>query len=63
MARAVPPRSAAPTAPVPAWLLLTRASAGDTETLTGRSDSVSVGSLGPGAHKDFGGFLFVCLFF
>ena len=26
-------------------------SAGDTETLNGRSGSVSVGSLGPGVHK------------
>ena len=31
--------------------LLTRASAGDTQTLKSRSDSVSVGSLGPGAHN------------
>ena len=31
--------------------LLTRASAGDTQTLKGSSGSVSVGSLGPGAHK------------
>ena len=31
--------------------LLTCASAGDTQTLKGRSGSVSVGSLGPGAHK------------
>ena len=33
--------------------LLTRASAGDMQTVTGRSDSVSVESLGPGAHKGF----------
>ena len=33
--------------------LLTCASAGDTQTLKGRSGSVSVGSLGPGAHKVF----------
>ena len=31
--------------------LLTQTSAGDTQTLKGRSGSVSVGSLGPGAHK------------
>ena len=31
--------------------LLTHASAEDTQTLKGRSGSVSVGSLGPGAHK------------
>ena len=31
--------------------LLTRTSTGDTQTLKGRSGSVSVGSLGPGAHK------------
>ena len=31
--------------------LLTHAPAGDTQTLNGRSGSVSVGSLGPGAHK------------
>ena len=31
--------------------LLTHASAGDTQTLKGRSGSVSVGSLGPGAHR------------
>ena len=31
--------------------LLTSASTGDTKTLKGRSGSVSVGSLGPGAHK------------
>ena len=31
--------------------LLTHASAGDTQMLKGRSGSVSVGSLGPGAHK------------
>ena len=31
--------------------LLTHASAGDTQTLKDRSGSVSVGSLGPGAHK------------
>ena len=31
--------------------LLTRASAGDTQTPKGRPGSVSVGSLGPGAHK------------
>ena len=40
------PRFAAPRAPTP---LLTRTSAGDTQTLKGRSGSVSVGS--PGAHK------------
>ena len=34
-------------------LLLTHASAGDTQTLRGRSGSVSVGSLGPGAHRFF----------
>ena len=38
--------------------LMTHASAGDTQTLKGRSDSVSCGgslllSLGPGAYKDF----------
>ena len=32
--------------------LLTRTSTGDTQTLKGRSGSVSVGSLGPGVHKD-----------
>ena len=32
-------------------LLLTRTSTGDTQPLKGRSGSVSVGSLGPGAHK------------
>ena len=32
-------------------LLLTRASPGDTQTLKGRSGSVSVGSLSLGAHK------------
>ena len=32
--------------------LLIHASAGDTQTLKGRSGSVSVGSLGPGVHKD-----------
>ena len=31
--------------------LLTRANAGDTQTLKGRTGSVSVGSLGPGVHK------------
>ena len=31
--------------------LLTHVSAGDTQALKGRSDSVSVGSLGPGVHK------------
>ena len=31
--------------------LLTHASAGDTQILQDRSGSVSVGSLGPGAHK------------
>ena len=31
--------------------LLTHTSAGDTQTLKGRSGSVSAGSLGPGAHK------------
>ena len=31
--------------------LLIHASAGDIQTLKGRSGSVSVGSLGPGAHK------------
>ena len=31
--------------------LLTHASIGDTQTLKGRSGSVSVGPLGPGAHK------------
>ena len=31
--------------------LLTHTSTGDTQTLKGRSGSVSVGSLGPGAHK------------
>ena len=31
--------------------LLTRTSTGDTQTFKGRSGSVSVGSLGPGAHK------------
>ena len=31
--------------------LVTHASAGDTQTLKGRSGSVSVGSLGPGVHK------------
>ena len=31
--------------------LLTHASTGDTQTLKGRSGSLSVGSLGPGAHK------------
>ena len=31
--------------------LLTRASAGDIHTLKGRSGSISVGPLGPGAHK------------
>ena len=31
--------------------LLTRTSTGDTQTLKGRSGSVSVGSLGPGVHK------------
>ena len=31
--------------------LLTRANAGDTQTLKGKSGSVSVGSLGAGAHK------------
>ena len=31
---------------------LTHTSAGDTQTLKGKSGSVSVGSLGPGAHKD-----------
>ena len=31
--------------------LLTRTSAGDTQTLKGMSGSVSVESLGPGAHK------------
>ena len=31
--------------------LLTRASSRDTQTLKSRSDSVSVGSLGPGAHN------------
>ena len=31
--------------------LLTHASAGDTQSLKGRSGSVSVGSLGPGVHK------------
>ena len=35
------------------WPLLTRVSTGDTQTLKGRSGSVSVGSLGPGAHKIF----------
>ena len=33
------------------WPLLTRVSTGDTQTLKGRSGSVSVGSLGPGMHK------------
>ena len=33
------------------WPLMTRASTGDAEALNGRSGSVSVGSLGPGAHK------------
>ena len=33
--------------------LLTRASTGDTQTCKGRSGSVSVGSLGPGAHVLF----------
>ena len=32
-------------------LLLTHASAGDTQTLQDRSGSDSVGSLGPGGHK------------
>ena len=32
-------------------LLLTHTSTGDTQTLKGRSGSVSVGSLGPGTHK------------
>ena len=32
---------------------LTCASAGDTQTLKSRSGSLSWGSLGPGAHKDF----------
>ena len=31
---------------------LTHTSAGDSQTLKGKSGSVSVGSLGPGAHKD-----------
>ena len=31
--------------------LLTHASTGDTQTLKGRSGSLSVGSLGPGVHK------------
>ena len=31
--------------------LLTRASIGDTQTLKGRSGSVFLGTLGPGAHK------------
>ena len=31
--------------------LLTCTSAGDTQTLKDRSGSISVGSLGPGAHK------------
>ena len=31
--------------------LLTRTSTGDTQTLKGRSGSVSVGPLGPGSHK------------
>ena len=31
--------------------LLTNASTGDTQTLKGRSGSVSVGSMGPGVHK------------
>jgi len=33
------------------WPLLTRVSTGDTQTLKGRSGSVSVGYLLPGAHK------------
>ena len=39
------------TVPVAGRPLLTHASAGDTQTLKGRSGSVSVGPLGPGAHK------------
>ena len=33
------------------WLLLTHTSARDTQTLKGRSGSVSLGCLGPGAHQ------------
>ena len=43
------PRSAAPRAPVPAAPLLICASSADSQTLKGRSGSVSVGS--PGIHK------------
>ena len=46
----MPPRSAAAELLYPQ---LTCASAGDTQTLKSRSGSVSWGSLGPGAHKDF----------
>ena len=46
------PRCAAPRTPSPMDRpLLTHTSAGDTQTLKGRSGSVSVGSLGPGVHK------------
>ena len=51
MPHATPPRSAAVRAPVPAQATADPASAGDTQTLKGRSGSVSVGSLGPGTHK------------
>ena len=46
------PRCAAPRIPAPMDRpLLTHTSAGDTQTLKGRSGSVSVGCLGSGVHK------------